>query len=78
MIRIRLSDGTFIFGVDAENVRRLKAGQPLNIDLTPLGGTDRLIVMYGETMADIVREIETATGQKLPPAQPLPTTRTTQ
>lgn len=78
MIRIRLDNGNFLFGIDAENVRRLKDGHPLDIDLTLTGGTDRVIVMYGETMADIVREIEMASGQKLPPAQPLPTTRTPQ
>lgn len=78
MIRILLADGTFLFGVDAENVRRLKDGQPLNIDLTMSGGSDKVVIMYGETMADIVREIEAASGQKLPPAQPFTTNRTKQ
>jgi hypothetical protein len=70
MIRVTLSDGRFLFGIDAENVRRLKEGKPLNLDLTTMGGTDKVLVMYGETMTDIVRELEEASGQKLPIAQP--------
>jgi len=70
LIRARLSNGTFIFGIDAENVRRLKKGMPLDIDLTMLGGTDKLIMVYGETMGDIVRDLEEASGQKLPIPMP--------
>lgn len=70
MIRARLTNGEFLFGLDAENVRRLKDGQPIVINLQPLGGTDRLMLMYGETLADIMKELEEATGQPLPPAQP--------
>lgn len=70
MIRARLSNGGFLFGLDAENVRRLKAGKPIKVDMTQLGGTDKFVLVYGETMADIVRELEEQTGQKLPPATP--------
>lgn len=70
MIRARLSNGTFVFGIDAENVKRLRLGKPIVIDLAELGGTDKLCIMYGTTMADILREMEEATGQKLPPVQP--------
>lgn len=70
MIRATLSDGRFLFGIDAENVKRLRQGMPLVLDLTLLGGTDKVMVMYGETMADIVKELEGATGGRLPPAQP--------
>lgn len=72
MIRARLSDGTFLFGIDAENVKRLKGGKPLNLDLRQLGGTEQVVVIYGETMQEIVDELEKATGRKLPPAMPLP------
>lgn len=72
MIRARLSDGRFLFGVDAENVRRLKAGQPLVIDLTMMGGKDQLVIVYGDTLQDIVRELEAAHDGPLPPAQPWP------
>lgn len=66
MIRARLSNGDFLLGIDAENVKRMKAGMPLRIDLKSLGGTDTVMVMYGETMNDIMAELEEATGQKMP------------
>lgn len=72
MIRARLSNGTYLMGIDAENVKRLKAGQPIEIDLTLLGGTDKVVLMYGETMQAIVDELQEASGQKLPTAQPMP------
>lgn len=72
MIRIRLTDGTFLFGIEAENVRRMKDGQPIRIDLKPMGGTDTLVLMYGETQGDIKRELETAFGHPLPEPEPWP------
>jgi hypothetical protein len=71
MIRARASNGVFILGIDAENVRRLKAGMPIIVSLAELGGTDNVAIMYGETLADIQRELETATGSPLPKAQTL-------
>lgn len=70
MIRVKTNEGLFIMGVDAENIRRLKAGQPLNIDLRPMGGTDRVVIFFGETLKDIMRTLEAANGGPLPPAQP--------
>lgn len=67
MIRARLSNGAFLFGVDAENIKRLKAGMPLVIELSPMGGSDTVLIMYGETMGDIMAELEKVSGQKLPP-----------
>jgi hypothetical protein len=66
MLRIRMSDGLFIFGLDAENVRRLVSGQPIHIELEQLGGTDKILIMAGETLADVAKEIEEATGIALP------------
>lgn len=65
MIRARLSNGDFLFGLDAENVRRLTEGQPIVVDLHPLGGEHRVCIMYGRTLDDIRRELEAATGQPL-------------
>lgn len=70
MIRATLTNGRFLLGIDAENVRRLKEGRPIIVDLSTMGGRDTVIIMYGETMADIVRELEQASGQKLPVAMP--------
>lgn len=69
MMRARMTNGTFLFGIDAENIKRLKDGKPLVIDLTLLGGHDMLLITYGDTMADIKRDWEKANGP-LPPAQP--------
>lgn len=68
MIQAVMTDGTLLFGIDAENVRRIKAGMPILIDLKKMGVKDgaQIIIMYGETLNDIVKDIEEATGQKLP------------
>jgi hypothetical protein len=66
MIRARLSDGRFLFGLDAENVRRLVNGQPIAIELEPMGGTDKILIMFGQTYGDILNELETAMGEPLP------------
>lgn len=65
MLRIKMSNGIFIFGVDAENIRRLTNGQPIHIDLKELGGTDEILIMAGETLGDVAKEIEDATGVSL-------------
>jgi hypothetical protein len=72
MIRARLSNGAFLMGLDAENVRRLQDGQPIEIDLTLLGGTDKVLLVYGETMQAILDELQDASGRKLPTPQPMP------
>jgi hypothetical protein len=72
MIRARLSNGTFLLGLDFENVRRLLAGEPIRVDLTLHGGHDVVGIMYGETLADIMRELRALNGGDLPPVQPMP------
>jgi hypothetical protein len=69
MIRARLSNGCFLMGVDAENVKRLTNGMPLVIDLIPLGGVDKVMILYGETAHDIMAQLEAANGGPLPPPQ---------
>ncbi len=70
MLRARLSNGTFLLGMDATNVKRLKAGDPIVVDLSLLGGRDRFMLVYGDTLQAIMQELERVTGEKLPPAQP--------
>ena len=72
MIRARLKNGDFVVGIDAENVRRLVAGSPIVLDLAPTGGTDRVLILYGPTLAAILAELERANGGPLPPARTLP------
>ena len=66
MIKARLSNGVFLLGIDAENVRRLKADQPILISLSQLGGTDDIAIVYGETLESIVDELKRLNGGTLP------------
>jgi hypothetical protein len=70
MITARISNGTFILGIDAENVRQLKGGQPIHVSLSEFGGTDNVAIMYGETLASIRNELEAVFGP-LPPEKKL-------
>ncbi len=71
MLIARASNGTMILGIDAENVRRLKDGKPILKALSQFGGKDDVLILYGETLADVQAQLEKAWGP-LPPAQPLP------
>lgn len=66
MLRARTSNGVFILGLDAENIRRLKAGKPILVSLAEMGGSDDVMIMAGETLEDIKNELENASGSKLP------------
>lgn len=78
MLRARASNGTFILGIDAENVKRLKEGRPILVSLAELGGSDDVLIVYGETLQDIARELEEASGSKLPAPTPINKARNTQ
>lgn len=66
MLRARTNNGIFILGIDAENVKRLKAGKPILVSLAELGGQDDVLICYGDTLADLQRELEQAMGSKFP------------
>lgn len=66
MLKARASNGVFILGLDAENIKRLKQGKPILLSLAELGGTDDIMLMAGDTVQDIMRDIEKASGRKLP------------
>jgi hypothetical protein len=66
MLRARMSNGVFILGLDAENLKRLKAGKPILVSLAQIGGKDDVLIMYGDTIQDIKKELESASGEKLP------------
>lgn len=72
MLIAKCSNGMFILGIDAENVRRLKAGQPILKALSQFGGTDDIAIVYGETIDDIKRTLEEAQGSPLPKPKALP------
>jgi hypothetical protein len=74
VIRARTSNGWFILGLDAENVRRMKAGEPIKVDLTVHGGKDTVIILYGDDKEEIYKTLEDISGAPLPPAQVMPPT----
>lgn len=45
------------FGLSANNLRRLKEGMPISIDLTKMGGQGRILIFYGETEQDMARDL---------------------
>ena len=71
MLRARI-DNTFIFGIDAENVKRLMSNRPILVSLAQLGGPDTdIVIMYGDTLDDVMKELEKR-GYELPEPSPLP------
>ncbi len=62
-----------VLGIDAENVRRLTAGRPIYVDGTAhgLAVSGDVMILYGETLDDVVRELESA-GVAMPPAPAVP------
>ena len=71
MIRARLNNGLFVFGIDAENIRRmLKDKQPIYINLKDIGGSDRFALMAGETLDEVVKDMCSA-GMEFPKPEKL-------
>lgn len=66
MLRLRFNGDTFVLGIDAENIRRLMNKQPIAVDLEELGGTGIIVIMAGETLDDVKKDIESMTDTKLP------------
>lgn len=66
MIKARLSNGIFVLGITADNLRLLKEGKPLVCDLSELGGTDFVSVIYGDTIQAATKELERLTGCTAP------------
>lgn len=74
MIIALLDDGRFVVGIEERNVEMLKAGRPMLIDLRKCGGTDQIMVAYGNTLPELLKELERASGRPLPaPSPPMPT-----
>lgn len=71
MLIARVSNGMFILGIDAENVRRLKAGQPILKALSMFGGTDDIAIVYGDTLDDVKNQLTKLYGS-VPEPTPLP------
>jgi hypothetical protein len=58
MIKAKLTNGDLLFGISAENVRRLKNNEPIVFNLKTMGLEDRkVMIVYGETEQDIMAEL---------------------
>lgn len=67
MLKVKLSNGLIILGVDKENIYRLvERDEPMVLSLKDVGGTDEICIMYGDTLKDIQNYIEQASGKKFP------------
>jgi hypothetical protein len=75
MIVAKLSDGRFIVGIDSRNLELLKKERPLRLDMTDYGGSDCILVVYKDTLNEVKKILEQATGSPLPPAQPHPVSK---
>ena len=62
MIKARTKSGLIILGLESENIRLLIDHHPMLVNLSEVGGTDRVLIMYGETKDDIVQEIMEASN----------------
>ena len=61
MIRAQAGANQFLFGLDAENVRRLQAGEPIVAKLNEFGLTGppiTIILCYGETYERLALELQ--------------------
>lgn len=51
-----------LLGITKENVRRLQMGDPINVDLTPLGVPGELVIIYGETLLQLQKTLAPLMG----------------
>jgi hypothetical protein len=49
-----------LLGLSEGNLELLKAKKPIVVDMTELGGTGKIILMYGQTEADIMADLQKA------------------
>lgn len=58
MIKAKLNNGDLIFGLSAENLRRLTNGEPIVINLKDVGLEERkILITYGETEDKIYEDM---------------------
>jgi hypothetical protein len=73
MIKAR-SGNLVVFGLEAKNIERLKAGDPMLIKMSEVGKAgpdDVIVILYGDTQDDIIAEIEKKLGLKMPKIDPI-------
>jgi hypothetical protein len=67
MITIRFKDGTFLFGIDANNLRNMHEGQPLYLNFEKFGGQGKALVFFSETLDQVHAQMSEFIGTELPP-----------
>lgn len=75
MLKARLTNGIFVLGIDANNIKRLMEKKPILVSLAELGGTDDVLIMAGESIEEMVRDLEEATGSRCPKPMDIHKTR---
>lgn len=52
------------FGISAENVEKLKAGQPIVVNLNEMGINASMMIFYRETTGDLIKTIQPFIGKQ--------------
>jgi hypothetical protein len=52
------------FGLSEENIKRLKQGQPIQVDLAQMGGIGNVLIFYGKTEMDMARDLAEFIGSE--------------
>jgi hypothetical protein len=50
----------YFVGLDAENIKRLTAGQPIHVRLEQVGGAGVVWLIYGHTLGDVINDLRKA------------------
>lgn len=59
MLRARNGE-RLIFGLTEENIQRLRKGQPILIDLVPLGRPGEIVIFYGRDYPHLTQQLKQA------------------
>lgn len=57
MIKAKIGN-TLLFGIDSENVKRLKEGKPIHIKGADVQLDCDIFIAYGDTLKDIAKEFD--------------------
>lgn len=57
MLKAKDKAGNILLGIDADNVKALKAGNPIHISGCELNIPHDILIIYGETLRDVANEI---------------------
>lgn len=61
MIKAKAGD-TLVFGLSEMNIRALKDGKPIMVDLGDIGGKGKVVIFYGVTEDDMQRDFQKLIG----------------